>query len=1047
MAKNLMKLLLTTLIISCSVACLACTPIDESSSSSSSVIENPNEITITTNPVDIVLTSNDSIDLTASLSQVVYEYTGEGTVSVELSRVEKDGAALSIADYAHASLLDEGEYTVYFVATDGTSSAEGSYSVTMPTKNIGNFDADDALAGWENVDVLNMLNAPYGWTDSKDGYVDGGYFTSRFQTGQYFIDTHENIPESDSITFKSPEFTVFEDSFVSFKIAGAGNENVWVALIDVESGETLQKFYNYNFKDRNVALTFVRYFYPVSEYAGKTLRLDFVDNSPGGFGFISVNDVWVNLSADEAKAKLAEDKERVMSYQLNGAVNDPDNAAGFIADVQKVYSETEIIPVLKGVSNYSIRKASTENFIEKLAEIETYNSEVYPVTTQIISVTKGEVVDTTSDFTQYSITEAGEYVVSYSITGANGFYVERTFTVSANITAVSPELVNGSFEDGLNGWHVEGSFDNIRNTDTTYWDWGALFLKDGNYHLSTRDPEGNTGYIYSDPFMVDANTFISFQLGACGSNRGNYVALVDVENDEELVRYYNTAFAGPAEITLFHYVYDVSALAGKAVYFKIVDSTTRDWGVIVADNFKVNLTYAQAQSEIADAKEKVSAAVSTLDLNDDRRKNHKAYVEEYYNALSISPSVLLTGIDTELTNGSFENGMEGWHVVGSFDNIRNTDTTYWDWGALFLKDGTYHLSTRDPEGNTGYIYSDAFKVEEDTFIMFQLGACGSNEGNYVALIDAETGEELVRYRNTAFAGPAEITLFDYIYDVSDYAGKSVYFKIVDSTVRDWGVIVADNFRVNLTLEEAKAEVASVKEKITAALSTLDLNDDRRVSHKAYVEAYYAALKVPVIEITTELKNGSFEDGMDGWHVEGSFNNIRNTDTTYWDWGALFLKDGDYHLSTRDPEGNTGYIYSDPFMVEDNTYISFQLGACGKSDGNYVALIDYETGAELVRYKNTAFDGPAEITLFHYFYDVSAFAGKTVYFKIVDSTTSDWGVLVADNFKVNLTADEARAEIASAKEKITAALSTLDLNDDRRVTHKAYVEAYYDALTI
>lgn len=860
--KNLTMFILLFLMTLCLAFGAACSKTDDKTSDGK-----PVAIVITANPEDVTLTSNGAVDLTSYLSQVTVSYNGSGTVTKSITAVKKGSESLTIADFASASLVDEGDYTVFFKVTDGTVSNEGNFKVTMPTKNIGNFDGDTPLVGWTNLEERDLKDNPYGWGDNKDKYTDGQNFNLVFQTGSLFVDSHSGRGEGEKVTFSSPTFKVFENSYISFKMAGTKDiDRVWVALVDVDTNETLAKFNNYFFgyNGRNMELTLVRYTYPVSEFAGRNVRLDFVDNAENGFGFICANDVWVNLTKDEASAILSRDKQEVLNYTLTKEVNDQGAADAFLRDTKAVYSQLEILPIYKGVANLDFADSVILNLVEKLNAVESYKADIYPLTKSIVSVTKGDVADTTSDFTAYEITESGDYVVKYVITDANGFSVERTFNIHVNIPTITTTLTNGNFEDGTNGWHVvttEGeNFGNVLSGDTTYWDF-RLFIKQGEKFLTTNCPEGSKGYIYSDPVIVteDYPAYMSFQLGACGTHDGDHVELVENGTDVVLARFYNTAFKDPhGAQTLLHYVYDISAFAGKTVYIKICDDATGGIGFVVADDFRVNLTLEQAQQVIADAKESVAQAFNGYDRGNNDRNFHYLYVSNHYDNLSIQVAKDLTvaestEITEQLKNGSFEDGMNGWTVEGNFDNMANNDNFYFDWRPWF-QDGTRHLSTRDPEGNTGSVKSSAFKVAtgRSTFMSFQLGACGTHTENYVALVDSKTNEELARFYNTKFDGAAEMTMFHYIYDISAFAGKTVYIKIVDGTTSGFGLVVADDFRVNLTEEEANAVIADAKVKVNAALSHLNTDDEGQRNHVNYVTDYYNTL---TIQVAVDLTDG------------------------------------------------------------------------------------------------------------------------------------------------------------------------------------------------
>lgn len=77
------------------------------------------------------------------------------------------------------------------------------------------------------------------------------------------------------------------------------------------------------------------------------------------------------------------------------------------------------------------------------------------------------------------------------------------------------------------------------------------------------------------------------------------------------------------------------------------------------------------------------------------------------------------------------------------------------------------------------------------------------------------------------------------------------------------------------------------------------------------------------------------------------------------------------------------------------WITYLLGGGKKPELCYLSVIDADSGKELTRYCNSAFnDG----TLILYKADLSEFIGKTVKLVLTDNAVDNWGLLVADSFK-------------------------------------------------
>ena len=72
-----------------------------------------------------------------------------------------------------------------------------------------------------------------------------------------------------------------------------------------------------------------------------------------------------------------------------------------------------------------------------------------------------------------------------------------------------------------------------------------------------------------------------------------------------------------------------------------------------------------------------------------------------------------------------------------------------------------------------------------------------------------------------------------------------------------------------------------------------------------------------------------------------------------------------------------------------------LGGAKNTKTMYISILDND-GKELVRYANTEFDGTPK--MFTYVADLRQHLGKTLTIKIVDEQTTDWGIMLFDNFR-------------------------------------------------
>lgn len=219
----------------------------------------------------------------------------------------------------------------------------------------------------------------------------------------------------------------------------------------------------------------------------------------------------------------------------------------------------------------------------------------------------------------------------------------------------------------------------------------------------------------------------------------------------------------------------------------------------------------------------------------------------------------------------------------------------------------------------------------------------------------------------------------------------------------------------------------------------------------------------LLEIVEEgdLPNKGFEMGdLTGWTVKGEGASVTNN-KVFWEADANFFdmngetvqyyqQEGEYFLITD--EGKTVTVKSADFVVGGDGILTFKFGIA-KNAVSYVALCDAETDEELLKVDNTAyFNDPltAQVMLRRFMY-AHPYMGRTVYLKIVDGATSDFGFLNFDDLRINLTADEAAALL---QEEQTWAASyrqdVLDSNEPMGARTKEIVTAirnYYAGLVL
>jgi len=538
--------------------------------------------------------------------------------------------------------------------------------------------------------------------------------------------------------------------------------------------------------------------------------------------------------------------------------------------------------------------------------------------------------------------------------------VELSFTASGVVEVVSPVfaeidptpfiLANGGFENGLEGWTLVGNIGNV-SADSSYWTNendgnGYAFGKDGEYMFSAYAPgalESAVGTLTSPTFIVGGSGFVTFKVG--GMKDGNYVYIdvVDASTKEILARYYNGLWADTTDgmksgCTLVAYKADLSAFAGKEVFFRISDNADSNYGLFFLDSFN---TYYVTEPEGFNNATKVDYAVS--------------------------------GTIYDVFNGGFEmGGVQGWWNAGEPGQVTGADAFFS--GVAYGKDGAYLYSGVEDHGagngrevNTGVLTSSVFEIGGNGYITYMLG--GGNAHCYVQVIDSTTGEILARYRQQA---RQDAVLVKYVADLSAYIGRSVRIQVVDNATNDWGCVSFDNVVTYYTTIPEGLVAVDVKYEI--------VNGSFESGKEGWKQNGGNLGEV----INNEIN--------EGWYTK----NDGNKDGEYIFSFAFFNGDG----GVVNVEGNTGNIESANFVLKQNSYVSFRFGGAGgvSNHGVYIQLCKAD-GTVIATFFNDA-EGKVNTKMNAYYYQYEG-ETTDCFFRVVDNSTSDYGCFVVDDFRVNL----------------------------------------------
>ena len=384
-----------------------------------------------------------------------------------------------------------------------------------------------------------------------------------------------------------------------------------------------------------------------------------------------------------------------------------------------------------------------------------------------------------------------------------------------------------------------------------------------------------------------------------------------------------------------------------------------------------------------------------------------------------------------VVNGGFESSdLSGWTIeygdAYNDDSVSSRENFYFKNDAQHNvidvnKTGNWYLSgkgfdLKHSHGRVGAIRSNNFFLTEDGVIKMKLagGALTKGKGEtaekksqqevcYVGVYLAETDQMIARQTNDYFLEHTEDyvdankyavgvyhtdNFAEYTIDLSAYAGKECYIRIVDND-KDvyYGYLSVDDIRVGYT---------SAQEKGPNFVKTRQYQEDCDA-----IDEYH-------------IKNPDFEIGsLGGWTVvsgDAFSHDGVNAESTWWNENITYNRDGNYHYGHYNPSG-VGVLRSSVFKLGGKGFVSFKLGGCSDQNLTYIRFVSVNGGEPVevtkvsnVQYKNEQFPFvPMKMHLLNmvqYYIDLGEFVGEDLYIEIVDNNSSsdDLGCMTFDSFE-------------------------------------------------
>jgi len=821
------------------------------------------------------------------------------------------------------------EHTAYLTFTVTVTCLVGeelqtlTYTYTLGLKDTGayrvaNSNFEKGLDGWTLTNTFG--ERPFGGIDDKTTFWGEGY--AMFNQGKYFSAYAEGAEEFSHGMLASSYFLV-NSQYATYMLGGGGNHHVYIT-VENKDGEVLALYRNTRFTD-----------FPAGEYSLEDRRA-MIGNTVFLANFVTFK---VDMSA-------------WMGQEVRFVVHDYASSGWgvvYFDELHTYYPAEDLIPenALVAENLLANKEALTAELSLEIAEQGDYTADSYNAYLEKLAEAKALVSDIA--VTQETVDRA-----TAALTAARLALTVRPIEEVADADT-SFRMTSGDAKDIL--------LSDLINTNglskITYAilaNHAAVILGDivdGKFTLTAGEVSESTTVTVTVTVSYDGVEKLTVELTVEISNE-----LPPVVQQEEFVKEIDLYYLQNKESLILDLSENIDNAGNLALTYTV------DGNVI--DNAAYTFTFGAYNDQVT---------YETIVVTVSYTANGEAQTIQYTYKLALTDST-----EYRLQNGGFENGLDGWNVVGNIGDVSDA-THYWlndpenaD-GFAFGLDGSFMFSAYAPgafETAVGTLTSATFKVGGSGFVTFKIGAMRDENYVYIDVVDAETKQILARYYNGLWAertndAKSGCTLIAYKADLSAFMGREVFFRISDNADSGYGLFFADSF---------ETYYANEPEGFNAATA---------VSYQLPGTIY-------------DIFNGGFEMGnVQGWWNQGEPGHVTGADAFF--SGVAYGKDGNFlysgvedHLAGNGKEGNRGALTSSVFEIGGVGYISFMLGGGGNALC-YVQIIDAVTGEVLARYHQQEMQ---DAVLKLYVADLSAYIGRTVRVQVVDQADRDWGCVSFDN---------------------------------------------------
>lgn len=371
-----------------------------------------------------------------------------------------------------------------------------------------------------------------------------------------------------------------------------------------------------------------------------------------------------------------------------------------------------------------------------------------------------------------------------------------------------------------NNFKISGDLnpnDWVTGRSGTFWDYRSFNALD-NFYDGFHN-EGWTGTLTSASWK-QTKRYVTFTLG--GNNGENSESFVEIrkKSDDTLVKKIeNTYFNDPnLSLNMLLRVVDLNEVIGQSLYLKITDGLTGGFAGVTFGALKVSQSEEDVARSISVYKNNLSKRThETAAWNDSLARTYILNIMSNNTEWTDFDSVVLTdgdayfedynqctnlALDTDSVSGFGVNaaGYDG--INWSYGEAYNlADTWDWDERMPFNKEGSAFFKGNYGGDSAKYtLLTNDFKFSGEGYFSIKL----AGNGTKVALLDADTGAELVSATNTnykdgdkwnVFANKTyTCTMTRYIIDAREHLNKTVRVAISDNSTEGWSILMFDELK-------------------------------------------------------------------------------------------------------------------------------------------------------------------------------------------------------------------------------------------------------------